>query len=335
MGKSDEVPLTADNLSKFTVPKLKEFLVERGLDTSGKKSDLVKRLADSMTHLDKETDASMEVDAANADGEPASPEPKTALKSPRSPQKDSTPAGSDAIPSKGQGSSPVKSRPSDPVHRSPVKPAAPVSPTKGAAADTPRSASPVKSTKRGPEDSQTLSPVKRTKTQSATLCLEKFTRPLNLDSLRVKLGSYGAIDTFWMNKIRSVCYVSYTSESDAKLAQSEMQGLEFQAGIKLSATLVTAQTMATAMEEDSNSTRNIYKMPPPDPRQALDTRGQPSRNPASREDPRRPLQRRDEDRARPRDGPGRERDFAEGPRDRRGGPVRYTTCKPSISYSER
>lgn len=34
-----------------------------------------------------------------------------------------------------------------------------------------------------------------------------------------------------------------------------MQGLEFQAGIKLSATLVAAQTMATAMEEDSNSTR--------------------------------------------------------------------------------
>jgi hypothetical protein len=38
--------------------------------------------------------------------------------------------------------------------------------------------------------------------------IENFTRPLNIESLRTELATFGNITTFWMDKIRSHCYVT-------------------------------------------------------------------------------------------------------------------------------
>jgi hypothetical protein len=59
------------------------------------------------------------------------------------------------------------------------------------------------------KDDQAKKPKLAVKPDSfSTLYLEKFVRPMNIESLKLKLGEFGPVEKFWMNRIRSSCLVT-------------------------------------------------------------------------------------------------------------------------------
>lgn len=81
--------------------------------------------------------------------------------------------------------------------------------------------------------------------------MEKFTRPLNIENLKEKVREYGNVDLFWMDKIRSFCYVVYKKKEHALNAMEGLQGFEFQPSLPLVVKLKTRTQVEKGMEESS------------------------------------------------------------------------------------
>jgi len=57
---------------------------------------------------------------------------------------------------------------------------------------------------------------------TSSLYIENFKRPLTIPAVRNLLEQYGKIGHFWMNKIKSHCYVKYDSVESAVMARDAL-----------------------------------------------------------------------------------------------------------------
>eukprot|EP00727_Mastigamoeba_balamuthi_P006302 m51a1_g2292 putative sap dna-binding domain-containing protein (336) ;mRNA; r:414010-415263 len=57
-----------------------------------------------------------------------------------------------------------------------------------------------------------------------TVLIEKLVRPFTLPAIKTMLAKFGEITFFWINDIKSFCYVTYATEGQAQAALSELNG---------------------------------------------------------------------------------------------------------------
>ncbi|KAG9301387.1 hypothetical protein G9A89_018059 [Geosiphon pyriformis] len=62
---------------------------------------------------------------------------------------------------------------------------------------------------------------------SATLYITNFVRPLTLPAVRALLEQYGVIEYFWMNKIKSHCYVKFESVESAVITRNSLWNVKW------------------------------------------------------------------------------------------------------------
>ncbi|CAG8476934.1 838_t:CDS:2 [Ambispora leptoticha] len=62
---------------------------------------------------------------------------------------------------------------------------------------------------------------------TSTLNIKNFVRPLTLTAVRTLLEQFGTIEYFWMNKIKSRCYVKYETVDSAVKARNEMWNVKW------------------------------------------------------------------------------------------------------------
>ncbi|KAG2200183.1 hypothetical protein INT47_009821, partial [Mucor saturninus] len=70
---------------------------------------------------------------------------------------------------------------------------------------------------------------KRTKVSfdSSALYVKGFVRPLIIRSVQELFGSYGTVKRFWMDSIKTHCYVTYETAEEAKAAYDQVNGIVF------------------------------------------------------------------------------------------------------------
>ncbi|CAG8455185.1 13372_t:CDS:2 [Ambispora gerdemannii] len=62
---------------------------------------------------------------------------------------------------------------------------------------------------------------------TSTLYIKNFVRPLTLTAVRTLLEQFGTIEYFWMNKIKSHCYVKYETVDSAVKTRNEMWNVKW------------------------------------------------------------------------------------------------------------
>jgi hypothetical protein len=65
---------------------------------------------------------------------------------------------------------------------------------------------------------------KRQRAQTCTLHITKFVRPLTLPQVKTYLGQFGEIKEFWMDVIKSNCFVTYDSPEEAQKCMDRVDG---------------------------------------------------------------------------------------------------------------
>lgn len=76
-----------------------------------------------------------------------------------------------------------------------------------------------------------------------------------MDALRSKLSEFGEVERFWMDRLRSHCYASYSNSLEAANAIKELQGYSFQPGLELSARTVSQKFMEDSIHEEESKSR--------------------------------------------------------------------------------
>ncbi|KAJ3184785.1 hypothetical protein HDU85_001463 [Gaertneriomyces sp. JEL0708] len=85
----------------------------------------------------------------------------------------------------------------------------------------------------------------------ATLVIRNFVRPLTLPQVRELLAQYGTVEKFWMDRIKTHCYVTFGTPEEAAAALRGCQGLKFppETGKSLSAEYISREAADQAIEE--------------------------------------------------------------------------------------
>lgn len=253
------------DMSKLTVAILKRELECRDLESKGKKAELIERLVNFLNtepvakapHNNSEEKFEY-VSLSNAPTSPSKiitfTSPSEAAKSPN------VKAPSHIISSKKNGLlekavSPVKYSVNAPKAASPVKspksntidthssPSSPLKPTTSASVKRPAEESVVSPKKARLEKEDQM---------YTAVHLKRFTRPLNIETLKSKVEEYGNVKSFWMDKIRSFAYVVYETHLEARAAQDALNGYVFQSTIALVAKLETEEDVENGIEHASN-----------------------------------------------------------------------------------
>ncbi|KAI9005365.1 hypothetical protein BC832DRAFT_486231 [Gaertneriomyces semiglobifer] len=87
--------------------------------------------------------------------------------------------------------------------------------------------------------------------EESTLVIRNFVRPLTLPQVREFLAQYGTVEKFWMDRIKTHCYVTFGTPEEAAAALKGCQGLKFppETGKSLSAEYISREAADHAIEE--------------------------------------------------------------------------------------
>ncbi|RKP27116.1 hypothetical protein SYNPS1DRAFT_27222 [Syncephalis pseudoplumigaleata] len=85
-----------------------------------------------------------------------------------------------------------------------------------------------------------------------SLCVWHFVRPFTLPQAKELFEQYGAVERFWMDKLRSRCYVTFALAKDAATAAEGIDGLLFPEphGKRLEAVLLTQSRASELLERE-------------------------------------------------------------------------------------
>lgn len=91
-----------------------------------------------------------------------------------------------------------------------------------------------------------------------------------MDALKAKLSEFGTVERFWMDRLRSHCYATFSKPGEANSACASLQGYSFQPGLTLSARPVTQQVMDQAIKDEDSKSRygfafaiHLFRIPVP------------------------------------------------------------------------
>ncbi len=96
-----------------------------------------------------------------------------------------------------------------------------------------------------------------------TLLITNFVRPFTIQQLQSFLGQRGTILDFWMDHIKTHCFVTYTRSEDASLAQREIDGTVWPAdtGKSLHVKFVARTAAVHAIkEEEQRSSPSVHRI---------------------------------------------------------------------------
>ncbi|KND04192.1 hypothetical protein, variant [Spizellomyces punctatus DAOM BR117] len=92
---------------------------------------------------------------------------------------------------------------------------------------------------------------------SSTLVIRNFIRPLTVQQVKELLASYGKVENFWMDKIKTHCYVTYENTNQAAEAFAGCDNLKFppDTGKNLTVEYMTEEAATAAIAEEENAQR--------------------------------------------------------------------------------
>ncbi|KAJ3086727.1 hypothetical protein HK102_012619 [Quaeritorhiza haematococci] len=153
--------------------------------------------------------------------------------------------------------SPIRTPPEEPVPEAKKAPPKPTSPTK---TKTEASSSEPQAS---PNASQTA--------PTGTVVIRNFKRPLMLKAVQDLVAKYGEVTNFWMDKIKTHCFVTYADAEQAAEAQKNIHGMVFpsEVGQKLTVEHIeSSEADRLISEAESKQTRSRPVVPPPLPPRA-------------------------------------------------------------------
>lgn len=102
---------------------------------------------------------------------------------------------------------------------------------------------------------------------NTTIVIRNLTRPLTLETINEELSSQGEILHFWIDRLRTHCFVTYANEQQASSARDKYDGLKYPPGIGkvLSCEFTTRENAdkEIAKAENSQPTGRVPVVPPP------------------------------------------------------------------------
>ncbi|KAJ3132089.1 hypothetical protein HDU90_007521 [Geranomyces variabilis] len=98
-----------------------------------------------------------------------------------------------------------------------------------------------------------------------TIWIKNFTRPLTIPAVKELLSPFGTVEKFWMDKIKSNCYVTYDSVEGATAAIQHCHGLKFpvETGRQLVCEYVTREQADEAIAAAEARTARPFTTVPP------------------------------------------------------------------------
>jgi hypothetical protein len=237
-------------IKRLKVAELRELLAQRNLDSSGLKNDLVERLISAINKENSEARANASSSTIDQPSEPtpsqtpSAPDTTTAEASHPTPtdhsatQKRPAPKEEEeednALALAGENSSAQKEQPvpeaagataaTTTAHASPPQPKK--RKTEGADGATSAEA---KAEAEAEQRSRRVPPSR--KSPSPALLIYGFVRPFTLQAVKELLEQTGRVQGFWMDQIKTHCYVVYESVEQAEATRRALYGLQWPPGI--------------------------------------------------------------------------------------------------------
>lgn len=189
-------------ISKMTVVQLRAALEERGLSTKGLKKELVSRLEKAME--DEPSDTS-QIEQADANQQLEEQEPGKAaadsLENTAKLEENDVQNEADFVPN-----------PEDSITNTEIT-------------DTKEDMQTADKSGGGDADQQINEP--KESFVSDTLEIRNLTRPFTLPDLKAKLTSYGQLEYFWINGIKSYCFAQFANKNQANKALDDMNNVQW------------------------------------------------------------------------------------------------------------
>ncbi|KAF9578102.1 hypothetical protein BGW38_006296 [Lunasporangiospora selenospora] len=109
------------------------------------------------------------------------------------------------------------------------------------------------------QDSASVAPLPATTTRS--LAITNFVRPLIVNQAKRMLAEFGEVETFWMDNIRTHCYVIFKEVSEAEKAYGQVHGQIYpkETGRVLEAFFITPEQAQESIEAAENAQKNKQK----------------------------------------------------------------------------
>ncbi|GAN08219.1 conserved hypothetical protein [Mucor ambiguus] len=97
---------------------------------------------------------------------------------------------------------------------------------------------------------------------TASLYIKGFVRPLIIKHVQELLSKYGTVKRFWMDSIKTHCYVTYETASQAKEAFNQVNGIKFPAdtGRLLTVGELTSEQADTLIDYEQNAAEKRIKV---------------------------------------------------------------------------
>ncbi|KAK9894266.1 hypothetical protein P389DRAFT_174305 [Cystobasidium minutum MCA 4210] len=97
---------------------------------------------------------------------------------------------------------------------------------------------------------------------SRSICISNLVRPFTLPALKEKLEDFGEMDYFWINSIKSHCFVTYQSTDTARQASQALEGEIWPeaVGKPLSVTYVPTEQIASLVEKEQAAGRTRLEL---------------------------------------------------------------------------
>ncbi|KAF1796738.1 hypothetical protein V8B55DRAFT_1394330 [Mucor lusitanicus] len=118
----------------------------------------------------------------------------------------------------------------------------------------------------GPEDEKRLKTEQKTTSDAtggaASLYIKGFVRPLIIKHVQELLSKYGTVKRFWMDSIKTHCYVTYETASQAKEAFQQVNGIKFPAdtGRLLTVGELTSEQADQLIDYEQNAAEKRIKV---------------------------------------------------------------------------
>ncbi|CAO0799806.1 unnamed protein product [Mucor circinelloides] len=116
------------------------------------------------------------------------------------------------------------------------------------------------------EDEKRLKTVQETTSEvtsgTASLYIKGFVRPLIIKHVQELLAKYGTVKRFWMDSIKTHCYVTYETASQAKEAFNQVNGIKFPAdtGRVLTVGELTSEQADNLIDYEQNAAEKRIKV---------------------------------------------------------------------------
>jgi len=226
------------DLSKLVVNDLKKELADRGLSTKGLKKDLLERLQEALTKEEAATAptaaAATADEVAHAPAAAHAPEVPAVPEVPHAPSSEPVeqPTAAESVVSmtveeEDKQAKPAPTKAKTDGRKKATVPAQAAETTAASSAAVPAPAKEIEESAPAKETEASAPAKEPLKEVTDTLFIKNFIRPFTLAKVKELLATHGEFVSFWMDAIRTHCFVTYKTATEAKAAFDAINNVQW------------------------------------------------------------------------------------------------------------